>query len=380
MNNLLNEIFLIISLITKNIFYKTKKLNQEYILVSAVDDDHFIYLENLIENFRKKRGKFNKFIVYGLNLSPEYQIKLHSLDFVDFREFKFKNYPSHFSLRIKEHNNKIGGFAWKPAIILELFKEQKYQKVIWLDSACLFDNRISLFKLLINNKGFASFYSTGNIKDWTHKSVLKSNGIEGADKILNSRNLMGGVLGFNFKNNKAVKLLESWYELCLESKNIFPDGGNISNHRHDQSLISICYWQNFRETLPVNTKLFGIKIQNWPNKILYFYDEFKNYREELLKKYLFYSTTTNSRCKIIILFKPESLKYIPFRLLLTKKILMFVPPGTQIEKLNQFNLKKYFILTYTAKNTSFKKAKKINFILPEIDNIIREEYMKEISA
>ena len=59
---------------------------------------------------------------------------------------------------------------------------------------------------------------------------------------------------------------------------------------------------------------------------------------------------------------------------------MFVPPGNQIEKLNQFNLKKYFILTYTAKNSSFKKAKKINFILPEIDNIIREEYMKEINA
>lgn len=380
MNSLLNEIFLIILLITKNIFNKTKNLNKNYTLVTAVDDDHFIYLENLIENFKKKEGKFNKFIVYGLNLSTEYQVKIHSIDFVDFREFKFKNYPSHFSLRIKEHNNKIGGFAWKPAIILELYKEQKYQNIIWLDSACLFDNRILLFKLLINNRGFASFHSTGNIKDWTHKSVLESNGIQGTDKILISRNLMGGVLGFNFKNIKAVKLLESWYKLCLNPKNIFPDGGNISNHRHDQSLISICYWQNFGEMLPINAKLFGIKIQNWPNKILYFYDEFKNYREELLEKYLFYSTTTNSRCKIIILFKPESLKYIPFKLLFTKKILMFVPPETQIEKLNQFNLKKYFILIYTAKNIDFKKAKKINFRLPEIDNIIFEEYMKEINA
>ena len=61
---------------------------------------------------------------------------------------------------------------------------------------------------------------------------------------------MGGVLGFNFKNNKAVKLLESWYELCLESKNIFPDGGILVIIAH-QSLISICYWQNFRETLPL---------------------------------------------------------------------------------------------------------------------------------
>ena len=239
---------------------------------------------------------------------------------------------------------------------------------------------MTLFKLLIYLRGFASFHSTGNIKDWTYNSVLKRNNVEDNDELLNARNLMGGVLGFNFTNAKAIKLLKSWYELCLDSRNIFPEGSNISNHRHDQSLLSICYWQNFKDTLPTNTKFFGIKIQHWPNKILYFFDENKNYREVLLEKYLFHSTTTNSRCKLIILFNPESLKYIPFMLLFTKKVLLFISPETDIEKFYQFKLKKYFILIYTANDINFSKSKKINFVLSEVDKIIYEEYMKQINA
>ena len=69
--------------------------------------------------------------------------------------------------------------------------------------------------------------------------------------------------------------------------NIFPDGSSIKNHRHDQSLLSICYWNQFTEALPTSTKLFGIKIQNWPNKILYFFDEKNNYRKMLLENIYF---------------------------------------------------------------------------------------------
>tara|TARA_B100000900_G_C20602168_1_gene726101 strand:- start:9064 stop:10206 length:1143 start_codon:yes stop_codon:yes gene_type:complete len=380
MNYLLKDIFLIISLVMKNILYKSKEDNQDFTLVTATDDLHFEYLENLIENFNKSNGKFNKLIIYGLNLSNELKDKICLSDFIEFREFKFENYPQHFSFRIKEHNNKIGGFAWKPAIIYEIYNEQKTSNIIWLDSACLFDFKLFLFKLLINDRGFASFHSTGNVKDWTHKSVIETTGTQDDETVLNSRNLMGGVLGFNFKNINAVKLLENWYTLCSVPENIFPKGSSINNHRHDQSLISICYWKSFKKILPIHNRLFGITIQNWPNKILYFFDENNNLRETLLERYLFYSTTTNSRCKIIILFNAESLKNIPFRLLFTKKILLFISSENQIQNLEQYKLKKYFIFTFTALNINFAKSKKINFVLNEIDKIIYEEYMKEINA
>ena len=48
--------------------------------------------------------------------------------------------------------------------------------------------------------------------------------------------------------------------------------------------------------------------------------------------------------------------------------------------LDEFKLKKYFILTYTAKDINFNKSKKINFILSEVDKTIYKEYMKQINA
>ena len=56
MNNLLNDITLIISIITKNIFYRSQKENQDFTLVTAVDDFHFEYLENLLENYKKVKN------------------------------------------------------------------------------------------------------------------------------------------------------------------------------------------------------------------------------------------------------------------------------------------------------------------------------------
>jgi hypothetical protein len=48
--------------------------------------------------------------------------------------------------------------------------------------------------------------------------------------------------------------------------------------------------------------------------------------------------------------------------------------------LDEFKLNKYFILTYTAKDINFSKSKKINFVLSEVDDIIYEEYIKQINA
>ena len=46
--------------------------------------------------------------------------------------------------------------------------------------------KLFLFKLLINDRGFASFHSTGNVKDWTHKSVIKKTDTQDDETILNS--------------------------------------------------------------------------------------------------------------------------------------------------------------------------------------------------
>ena len=78
-------------------------------------------------------------------------------------------------------------------------KNEGIANIIWLDSASLFNSRIFLFKLLVYENGFASFYSSGPVKNWTHNSVLKQLDLENNKYILNSPNLMAGVIGFSFK-------------------------------------------------------------------------------------------------------------------------------------------------------------------------------------
>jgi hypothetical protein len=128
--------------------------------------------------------------------------------------------------------------------------------------------------------------------------------------------------------------------------------------------------------LPSNISTFGIKIQNWPNKILFFYDEKKDIRKKLLKKYLFNSTTTNKRAKVIVLLNAKSLKKIPLRLIFTKKVILFITDSFELNILKKFKIKKQFVKVYLDANIDniYNQKEISNFNLDNIDEIITKEY------
>ena len=271
------DYILIINVIIRNLqdLNKIKKL--DFSLATASDEQHYLYLENLLIRYKKKnnKNKFTKLFIFDLGLTTEQIQKIVQYDFVELRKFPFDSFPSFYNKRLESHNYKLGGFAWKPAII-DILKKEEIMNIIWLDSACTFNTKIFLFKLLIFNYGFASFESSGLIKDWTHVSVLEKLNILDNEGLLNSSNLMAGVVGFSFRSKLANSLLEEWNKLANQEELIFPRKSTIYNHRHDQSLLSILYWSMTNNKLPSNISTFGIKIQNWPNKILFFYDEKKD--------------------------------------------------------------------------------------------------------
>ena len=131
-----------------------------------------------------------------------------------------------------------------------------------------------------------------------------------------------------------------------------------------------------KKNLPSNTSTFGIKVQNWPNKILFFYDEKDDIRKKLLKKYLYNSTTTNKRSKVIVLLNTKSLKKIPLRLLITKKVVLFITENSELKTLEEYKIKKHFVKVYLNKgieNINYKKNF-LDFNLDSIDEIISKEY------
>jgi hypothetical protein len=131
-----------------------------------------------------------------------------------------------------------------------------------------------------------------------------------------------------------------------------------------------------KNKLPSNISIFGIKIQNWPNKILFFYDEKNDIRKRLLKKYLFNSTTTNKRSKVIILLNAKSLKKIPLRLIISKKVILFVTDNSDFGILKKFKIKKHLIKIYYDGKIDFISNQKnfFSFKSDGIDEIISNEY------
>ena len=371
------DYILILNVIIRNLKNLNKIKKLDFSLVTASDEQHYLYLENLLIRYKKanNKNKFNKIFIFDLGLTTEQIQKILQYDFVELRKFPFDSFPPFYNKRLEDHNYKLGGFAWKPAII-DILKKEEIMNIIWLDSACTFNKKIFLFKLLIFNYGFASFESSGQIKDWTHVSVLKKLNIVDKEALLNSPNLMAGVVGFSFRSELADSLLKEWNKLASQEDLIFPKKSTIFNHRHDQSLLSIIYWSMTNNKLPSNVSTFGIKIQNWPNKILFFYDEKKDIRKKLLTKYLFNSTTTNKRAKVIVLLNAKSLKKIPLRLIFTKKVILFITESFELKTLKEFKIKKHFVKVYLDTNidNTYYQKEISNFDLDYIDEIIAEEY------
>ena len=368
MTSIFSDYILILKVIFNNILKINKSNELGFTLVTASDQKHFFYLKNLIKNYELKGKKyFIKLIIFDLGLSKEQLTELYDNKIIEVRKFPFDEYPEFYNSRTYDHKNKLGGFAWKPEII-NILKNEHINQIIWLDSACLFTGKILLFQLLIKDLGFASFTSSGSISQWTYSTVLDELTHHNDINILNSSNLLAGVIGFDFGNNLAISLHKNWNELCSQEKFILPRGSNSSNHRHDQSLLSISYWKIYKNKLPKKTNNFGIRIQNWPNKTLFFFDERDGLREKLLTKYYFDSTTTNKRAKIIILFNVHSLKQIPFRLIFNKTILLFVANQEELSQLKYYFSKSKFVKIFHNTKGSIESS------YLEIDKIIEKEY------
>jgi hypothetical protein len=371
------DLVLILKVLLKNIFKIKRILKIQYTLVTASDEKHFQYLKNFINYYQSiKNNKFERLIIYDLGLSKFQFEELESNKLVEIRRFPFEDYPKFYGKRLVEHKNKIGGFAWKPEII-NLLRNEKINNIIWLDSATFFKKNLLLFKIFIHEYGFASFQSTGTIKQWTHPLVLKELYSEINENILRSSNLMAGVIGFDFNRHFATELHSRWNELSSKEEMIFPEKSTSSTHRHDQSLLSLSYWKLSDKKLPKNTIFFGIKIQNWPNRILFFFDENYGLTEKLLKEHQFNATTTDKRSKIIILFDLDSLQKIPLRLIFTKKVMLFLFDEIDESLISKYFFRKrfidvIFIKTEKSLKNIDKNAENLKYI--EVNQIIKEEY------
>jgi hypothetical protein len=112
-------------------------------------------------------------------------------------------------------------------------------------------------KILIKHIGFYSPLSNGYVKQWTHISTLEA--LEIDKNIFKKRMLNAAIIGLDTENGKYVSFIEKWSNLSLQKALILPKGAGKNNHRWDQSLLTITYYQKFQKFFfPRTHKYFGI--------------------------------------------------------------------------------------------------------------------------
>lgn len=332
-----------------NLILLNKLYRKKLVLVSGASEEYFLYLNNLLSNIWNY-SFFEKVIIYDLGLSEIQKTYFQSLNNIEFRQFNYSKYPSFLNNKNIAGENKIGAYAWKAAIIKEVCYEQKNQ-VIWMDSANIINSKFVFTKIALSFLGNFSALSSGNIKKWTYHTLISDLNLE--KKILKKKNLNGAVVAFDFNNTYSMKILNKWYELCMQERYISPPGSNRRNHRQDQTLLSIVFHQNKKNYLPKILNNYGIKIHQWPDRIYYFSESkdsfFSDFRKAWYKEYGNVSVNSIDSAEIVIFTSFETFKDININKFKNKNIYLILD-DIAIKEANWEKYIKYNISILTKVN------------------------------
>ena len=320
---LIVDIFNLIISVIGNLFRFRMLFKKELVIVTAADKYFFESLVQLLKSISHYEHR-TKVIFYDIGLESSQRNSLkENFKQLEYRFFDFSKYPSFFNKR--DEHEKLGGYAWKSAIISETLLSEKVN-LLWLDSGNLLTGNLNFIRVILTSKGFYSPLSAGSVVDWTHKNTLKYLSV--SNSLLKKRNLTGGIVGFNFSNEKSRTLAEKWKDFCSVEDCITPQESNRDNHRQDQSILTILFYQDKSFNFPLKSKtLFNIKVNQNPGIKTYLTEGYGNqiaseFRENWYKKNSAISTNTISMADIIWVISPKSFNKIPKKFLNNSKVIV----------------------------------------------------------
>jgi hypothetical protein len=181
--------------------------------------------------------------VFDLGLDDSFKSKLednwNGIN-LKFHSYDFKSKPSWMDIK----NSNKGEWAWKSDCIKQVVtlvdnvdEESIPTTFLWLDAGNKMISKPIAIQRYIQCYGFWSPASEGIVEKWTSKKQIDH--IIGSARFNQKVNLNGAMIGFNSRNLKSIKLLEDWHRYSLIKDVIAPEGSDKSNHRQDQSLLTL---------------------------------------------------------------------------------------------------------------------------------------------
>jgi len=220
-------------------------------IVTASSSNHF---KSLCQFLKSVPIEYNTF-VYDIGLTQEEAIEVkNTFPTIKYRIFDFSLYPSFVNLSSQD----AGAYAWKPIIVSDVYKETS-GVLIWCDAGNIITdvNQFNQFPDLLNIYNIYSPYSSGLIGWMTHPKCFE---VMNAEKfIIDCAMRNAACIGLKCNNSMVESFVNEWKSYALNKDAILPDGANRSNHRHDQSILSILF---YKYRIPCIDEYLGFSIHN----------------------------------------------------------------------------------------------------------------------
>ena len=158
------------------------------------------------------------------------------------RTFNYANYPPFYDIRVA-----AGQYAWKSACIEESLAGWPADTVVlWLDAGNLLVGSLREPISFIKKQGLFSPMTGGSISRYIHPGTFAATGVSQVNltkKTMRNGAIIGFYTGFPWVKSWFTK----WRKWCDTECVIAPAGSDRSNHRQDQAILTITYWEIARE-------------------------------------------------------------------------------------------------------------------------------------
>jgi len=212
------------------------KPKENLIILTAADSSHFKSLVQFIKSVKKYESN-STLIIYNLGLTEEEDnfIK-NNFKNILFNKFDYSKYPSYLCI-----TENYGQYAWKAVVVFDVLNQYK-GKVLWMDAGCVITQPLFRIRDCLKKNGFYCGISKGVVREWTHSGMLNYIGCN--SHLLEKRNLSTAAAGFNYDCEKARAIVDEWRKYSLIKECIAPDGSDKSNHRQDESLLTVLFYKH----------------------------------------------------------------------------------------------------------------------------------------
>jgi hypothetical protein len=116
-----------------------------------------------------------------------------------------------------------------------------YQVLLWSDAGNVFNSSLHSLLGTSLNHGIYTAHSSGTISRWTHPTCLR-NMLVSTD-FLQKPMRNAACIVFDLRNPVAREFVDEWHGNSMLEHNSIPASSDRTNHRHDQSILSILYYK-----------------------------------------------------------------------------------------------------------------------------------------